>query len=298
MKLSKESKIGITTVLAIAFLYWGIHYLRGINLLQPNNSYYASYTHVDGLAKSAPVMLDGFQVGVVEDIHYNFSQPGHIIVKMTLDKHLMLPRGTEAVLTPALIGSTGITLRPGNGTEYAAKGDTLASSFDSGLMESLRGSLLPQIEEAVCKLNVVLGQIENQLSDTGDLRHTLSKLSATSDHLHLLSANLNKMVKTDLPPIISNIGSVCEDLSGISDNLSQVDFAASMKKVDNCLLSAESILAKVNSPDNTLGLLLNDTAFYFNINNTVKDADRLLIDLKANPKRYVHFSLFGGKNDK
>jgi len=297
MKLTKETKIGITTVLAIAFLYWGIHYLRGINLLQPNNSYYASYTHVDGLAKSAPVMLDGYQVGVVEDIRYNFDQPGHIAVKMTLDKHLQLPKGTKAVLTPALIGSTGITLFLGEGNAYAAKGDTLESGFDSGLMESLSNGLLPEIQEAVVRLNTVLGQIESQLSDSGDLHHTLYELSETSNRLHSLSANLDRTIKVDLPPIVGNIRTISDDLTHVSGNLSGIDFASSMTKVDDCLLSAQSILAKVNSGDNTLGLLLNDSTIYFNINHTIQDADRLLIDLKEHPRRYVHFSLFGGKKE-
>ena len=295
MKLSKESKIGITVVLALGFLYWGIHYLRGLNLLKPNRSYFVCYTHTDGLATSAPVTLDGFQVGVVEDIRYQYDRPGHILVRLTLDKHLSLPCDSRAVLTPALMGSPSVVLELGSSKRYALHGDTIASAYGNGLLEQLSEELLPGLETTVKRLNHVLAEVESELSDTGSLHATLRELSATGTHLRQLSGRLDLLVENDLPPILSDINTLSGNLAIISGNLSTIDFAATVGRVDDCLVNIESVLAQFTRTDNSLGLLLNDTTVYFNINHTVESADRLLTDLKEHPKRYVHFSLFGGK---
>jgi phospholipid/cholesterol/gamma-HCH transport system substrate-binding protein len=148
-KLNKESRIGLTVIIAIALFIWGLNYLKGLNLLKQAQQYYVVYNQIDGLVTSAPVMLDGFQVGLVKSIDYQYDSPGHILVELSLEKELNLPAGTRAVLEPALMGNPGISLTLGPGPELLADGDTLQADRKAGLLDMLEEELMPGIQDLI-----------------------------------------------------------------------------------------------------------------------------------------------------
>jgi len=294
-KLNKESRIGLTVIIAIALFVWGLNYLKGINLLKQARRYYVVYNQIDGLVTSAPVMLDGFQVGLVKSIDYQYNSPGHILVELNLEKQLNLPAGTKAVLEPALVGNPNISLILGPGPQLLAVGDTLTADRKADLMIMLEEELIPGIKDLIQRAGRVVSQLEAQLDEGGDLNKSLASVRKTSERLASASASLDLLLANEIPSTIGNINSLSSNFNALGRELRTVDFAGISHRVDSTLLILQDVSLRLTRPDNSLGLLLNDTELYFNLNKTASSANELLLDLRERPKRYVHFSLFGSK---
>jgi phospholipid/cholesterol/gamma-HCH transport system substrate-binding protein len=294
-KLNKESRIGLTVIIAIALFVWGLNYLKGINLLKQAQRYYVVYNQIDGLVTSAPVMLDGFQVGLVKSIDYQYNSPGHILVELNLEKQLNLPVGTKAVLEPALVGNPNISLILGPGPQLLAVGDTLTADRKADLMIMLEEELIPGIKDLIQRAGRVVSQLEAQLDEGGDLNKSLASVRKTSERLASASASLDLLLANEIPSTIGNINSLSSNFNALGRELRTVDFAGLSHRVDSTLLILQDVSLRLTRPDNSLGLLLNDTELYFNLNKTASSANELLLDLRERPKRYVHFSLFGSK---
>ncbi|HOH23990.1 MAG: MCE family protein [Bacteroidales bacterium] len=294
-KLNKESRIGLTVIIAIALFVWGLNYLKGINLLKQAQRYYVVYNQIDGLVTSAPVMLDGFQVGLVKSIDYQYNSPGHILVELNLEKQLNLPVGTKAVLEPALVGNPNISLILGPGPRLLAVGDTLTADRKADLMIMLEEELIPGIKDLIQRAGRVVSQLEAQLDEGGDLNKSLASVRKTSERLASASASLDLLLANEIPSTIGNINSLSSNFNALGRELRTVDFAGISHRVDSTLLILQDVSLRLTRPDNSLGLLLNDTELYFNLNKTASSANELLLDLRERPKRYVHFSLFGSK---
>ena len=294
-KLNKESRIGLTVIIAIALFVWGLNYLKGINLLKQAQRYYVVYNQIDGLVTSAPVMLDGFQVGLVKSIDYQYNSPGHILVELNLEKQLNLPAGTKAVLEPALVGNPNISLILGPGPQLLAVGDTLTADRKADLMIMLEEELIPGIKDLIQRAGRVVSQLEAQLDEGGDLNKSLASVRKTSERLASASASLDLLLANEIPSTIGNINSLSSNFNALGRELRTVDFAGISHRVDSTLLILQDVSLRLTRPDNSLGLLLNDTELYFNLNKTASSANELLLDLRERPKRYVHFSLFGSK---
>lgn len=296
LKLNRESRIGLTVIVALALFLWGLNFLKGINILKQSNRYYVMYNQIDGLVTSSPVLLDGYQIGLVKNMAYQYHQPGHVLVELILDKELKLPLGSEAILEPALMGNPTIKLVLGTGKEWLRGGDTLIAGRKTALMDILEEELLPGVLQLIQRAETVVGQLETQLDEGGDLNKSLTSIRQTSAYLASASAGLNLLVKNDLPPLIHNIDSLSLQFKALGQELSLVDFAGIVQHADSTVLVLQDLALRLTRPDNNLGLLLNDTELYFNLNQTLSGANELLLDLRAQPKRYVHFSLFGSKN--
>ena len=294
-KLNKESRIGLTVIIAIALFVWGLNYLKGINLLKQARRYYVVYNQIDGLVTSAPVMLDGFQVGLVKSIDYQYNSPGHILVELNLEKQLNLPAGTKAVLEPALVGNPNISLILGPGPQLLAVGDTLTADRKADLMIMLEEELIPGIKDLIQRAGRVVSQLEAQLDEGGDLNKSLASVRKTSERLASASASLDLLLANEIPSAIGNIDSLSSNFNALGRELRTVDFAGLSHRIDSTLLTLQDVSLRLTRPDNSLGLLLNDTELYFNLNKTASSANELLLDLRERPKRYVHFSLFGSK---
>jgi len=294
-KLNKESRIGLTVIIAIALFVWGLNYLKGINLLKQARRYYVVYNQIDGLVTSAPVMLDGFQVGLVKSIDYQYNSPGHILVELNLEKQLNLPVGTKAVLEPALVGNPNISLILGPGPQLLAVGDTLTADRKADLMIMLEEELIPGIKDLIQRAGRVVSQLEAQLDEGGDLNKSLASVRKTSEKLASASASLDLLLANEIPSAIGNIDSLSSNFNALGRELRTVDFAGLSHRIDSTLLTLQDVSLRLTRPDNSLGLLLNDTELYFNLNKTASSANELLLDLRERPKRYVHFSLFGSK---
>ena len=294
-KLNKESRIGLTVIIAIALFVWGLNYLKGINLLKQARRYYVVYNQIDGLVTSAPVMLDGFQVGLVKSIDYQYNSPGHILVELNLEKQLNLPVGTKAVLEPALVGNPNISLILGPGPRLLAVGDTLTADRKADLMIMLEEELIPGVKDLIQRAGRVVSQLEAQLDEGGDLNKSLASVRKTSERLASASASLDLLLANEIPSAIGNIDSLSSNFNALGRELRTVDFAGLSHRIDSTLLTLQDVSLRLTRPDNSLGLLLNDTELYFNLNKTASSANELLLDLRERPKRYVHFSLFGSK---
>ena len=288
--LRSEAKIGLIVLVALGVFFWGLNYLKGSNLFHSTNHYSVEYTNINGLVKSSPVNLDGYQIGLVSNIKYQYNNPGHILVDLDLDKKIKLPKGTKATIQSALIGNPSIVLTLGDpSNSFLKSGDALIADLAPGLMDQLSKGLLTDVQNMVKRTDSLLASVDVLLNN-GSLVHSLSSIEKTSKELSLMSVKLNASMNK-LPGILDNVDLMTSSFTKAGDKLNQLDVSS----INKTLKHFEEVTAKLNSPDNSMGLLLNDQALYLNLKNTTSSANELLIDLKASPKRYVHFSLFGSK---
>jgi len=298
--VKSEAKIGLIVILAFGVFVWGLNYLKGVNLLKPSNHYYVNFTQIDGLVKSSPVNLDGYQVGLVRDISYQFNNTGHIIIELDLDPKLQVPEGSKAIIKSGLIGNPTVVLVLGQSSaKLLQSGDTLAAERIPGMMDQLANGVLADVQHMVQRTDSLLASVET-LVNNGSLNHSLTSIEKTSKELSQLSVKLNKSMDK-LPSILDNVEDMTAQFSAAGTKINQIDIAS----LNKTLTQLENITLKLNSTDNSMGLLLNDKALYqnlstatFNLGTTASSANELLLDLKASPKRYVHFSLFGPKQSK
>lgn len=293
-KIKSEAKIGLIVILASAIFVWGLNYLKGVNLLNPSNQFFVSYNQVDGLVKSSPVNLDGYQVGLVRDIEYQYDNPGHIVVELDLNNSLRLPKGTKAIIKSEMLGNPQVVLVLGpQGSEKLESGDTLIAGRIPGMMDQLSNGLLTDVQKLIHRTDTLLASVEVLVSN-GSLKKSLTSIEKTSKELEQISTKLNRSMDKEIPAILKNVEALTAKFSEAGTQVNQIDFAS----LNKTLNELETLSVKLNSPNNSMGLLLNDKSLYLNLNSTAQSANTLLLDLKERPKRYVHFSLFGSKESK
>ncbi|MFA6872939.1 MAG: MlaD family protein [Bacteroidaceae bacterium] len=292
---TKEVKIGITGVIALFLIVYGINYLKGINLFKPTNYYYVRYTNILGLAKSNSVYADGFNVGLVRDIYYDYKHPGNVLVEIQVDSEMRIPKGTYAELSEEMLGGVKMNLiLPHNAANYFAPGDTLIGGAKTGLMDNVSQTVLPKVENLLPKIDSILTSL-NELLANPALKGTLSNVEVMSAQLAATTANLNKFTGKDLPQLSRTMNDVGINLGKFTTNLNQLELDETLQKVNTTMDNIQQMTAKLGQKDNTVGLLLNDDSLYINLNKTATSAASLLDNLQAHPKRYVHFSVFGRK---
>lgn len=295
---TKEVKIALVSILGIVVLFFGMQYLKGLSIFTNDNSYYVAFSDATGLSESAPVYANGYRVGVVKALNYNYDPHGKIMAEVGLDKAMRVPSGSRAELASDLLGNIRINLvLSDDPLHMLAVGDTLLGGAETGIMSKI-GDMMPAIESIVPKLDSIMGSLNMLLADPA-LQHVLhnvegmtANLDATSRDLRALSSSLNR----DVPGLLKKADGVMDNTQQLTANLSAVDVAQMMAKVDQTLKNVEDMTNKLNSNEGTLGLLMRDRQLYNNLTSTAADADSLLIDFKAHPKRYIHFSVFGKKD--
>lgn len=294
--IKSEIKIGFIVVVSLGLFFWGLNFLKGINLLKPSNYYVVTYSNINGLVKSSPVTLDGYQVGLVRTIEYLYENPGHIKVTLDLNRQLRLPAGSSAALVGSLLGNPTIELTLGQpGSPLLTHGDSLLAVIEPGLMDQLTGGLLTSVENMVNHTDSLITGVETLLNN-GSLTNSLASIEQTTNELRQLTASLNKTIDNDLPGILRHVDQLTQEFTGFGKQLNQLDLNGTLVKADKAIEGLSNLSTRLNSPDNSLGLLLNDKSLYLNLSNTASSANELLFDLKEHPKRYVHFSLFGKSN--
>ena len=292
----KEIIIGSCVILALAVLYFGIEYLKGVNLFKPANYYSAMYTDVAGLQKSAPVTLNGLKVGQVSSIGYEYKNPGHVLVEMSLDKELRIPRGSKAVIEQDLLGTATVVLHMSDATEYQAVGSRLDGETATGLMGTVSQQLMPSVSAIFPKIDTLLTSV-NALAANPALAASVTRLDAITLNIDRTIRQLNAAVAT-LPATASNINTVSANLTTMTDDLSQFTGKINAIPVDSLAdnltaLSANlrQLSTELNNPNSTLGALTHDRELYNNLNAAAASLDSLLIDAKRNPKRYISIKL-------
>lgn len=295
---TREVKVGLMAVVAIFVLYFGLNFLKGIDIFSPISYYYASYENIGGLVPSSPVYVKGFKVGQVEEVKYDFTKEESFVVKISVSKDIKLPKGAKVELfDDGLMGGKAIQLvyAPIVLTqEMYEPNDTIESQVGIGLMGQLAGDLMPKIESISIQTDSLIRSIR-AIADSKELNNSLTSIEKTTSDLAVSSAQLKKLMKSDMPKIMDNVNGLTSDFKQISGNLKAIDFAATFASIDHTIANLNLATDKINNSEGTIGLLLNNKDLYINLSNTASSADKLLIDLQKNPKRYVHFSLFGKK---
>lgn len=294
---TKEVKIGLSVTVALALLIWGFNFLKGINLFTPTNHYYLKYEKLDGLVVSNGVYINGFKIGQVDEIKYDFTKAEPFGIRITINKDIVVPQGSIAYLfDESMLGEKGINLVLSDAKENHSAGDTLTCAVDQGLFGTI-AELVPTLKSTINHADSLIVSVQD-LVNSPEIAASLDNIKSMTAELQKSSLSLSKVMNNDLPLIVDNIGSVTNDLRGITDNLNKIDFNDIAYSIDTTMTNLQQFTERINSTDGTIGLLLNDKGLYNELTNTMSSANNLLIDLKANPKRYVHFSLFGAKEKK
>ena len=303
---NREVKIALTAIVAIVLVYLLINFMKGINVFKSSNTYYVRFDNIAGLAVSNAVYANGYPVGIVRGIQYDYGNHERVVVAIELDKEMHMPRGTKAELVTSLMGGVTMSLMLGpNPTDNLAQGDTISGGLHEGAVEKVE-ALMPPIMDMLPKLDSIVTNVARLSADPA-LAQTLRNTAEITNNLRRTSAKLDAMVGRDLPQMMQHLNNTSRNVERLSNNLAAINLQETMNEVNASLAEVRQFSAninvmtndlnsKLNSRDNTFGLLLNDRKLYDNLNRTVSSADSLLINVKAHPKRYVHFSIFGKKD--
>lgn len=298
MKLTKEIKIALVAIVGILVMYFGINFLKGMNLFSTNNAYYMTFDDIQGLGASTPIYADGYKVGTVDGMEYDYKENGPIKVKVDINKDLRIPQGSKAEIVKDLMGNLQVNLLLANNPrERVEPGGVIPGAVNGGMMDKA-ANLIPVVEKMLPKLDSILTSVNALLADPAlaaslhNVETITSNLTVSTRELNTLMAGLNKQV----PGMVRKANGVLDNTSRLTANLASLDVQGTLNKVNQTLESAHQFTEKLNSNQGSLGLLMNDTKLYDNLTSTMSHADSLVIDLKAHPKRYVHFSVFGRKD--
>lgn len=298
MKLTKEIKIALVAIVGILIMYFGINFLKGMNLFSTNNAYYMTFDDIQGLGASTPIYADGYKVGIVDGLEYDYKENGPIKVKVDIIKDLRIPQGSKAEIVKDLMGNLQVNLLLANNPrERVEPGGIIPGAVNGGMMDKA-ANLVPVVEKMLPKLDSILTSVNALLADPAlaaslhNVETITSNLTVSTRELNTLMTGLNKQV----PGMIGKANGVLDNTNRLTANLASLDVQGTLNKVNQTLESAHQFTEKLNSNQGSLGLLMNDTKLYDNLTSTMSHADSLVIDLKAHPKRYVHFSVFGRKD--
>ena len=294
-----EVRVAIAAVIAIILLFFGIKFLKGIDVFKSTHTYYVVFSDITGLSKSNPVYANGYAVGNVKDIDYDYSSPGNVIVEVELSKAMQIPKGTSAELVSSMLGSVNMNLVfSSNPLEHLNAGDTIYGKVHEGALEKVE-AMIPVFEKMMPKLDSILTSLNTLLADPS-LAATLHNVNDISANLKQTTTQINSILYNDIPRLSKRMDKIGENTEILTRNLSQLDIASTLesvnKTIDNVNNLANTMNTKINGKDNSMGLLLNDRGVYDKLYDTMNSANSLLIDLKEHPKRYVHFSVFGKKD--
>ena len=298
MKLTKEIKIALIAIVGILVMYFGINFLKGMNLFSTNNTYYMTFDDIQGLGASTPIYADGYKVGTVDGMEYDYEENGPIKVKVDINKDLRIPQGSKAEIVKDLMGNLQVNLLLANNPRERVEPDGVIPGAVNGGMMDKAANLVPVVEKMLPKLDSILSSVNALLADPAlaaslhNVETITSNLTVSTRELNTLMAGLNKQV----PGMIGKANGVLDNTNRLTANLASLDVQGTLNKVNQTLESAHQFTEKLNSNQGSLGLLMNDTKLYDNLTSTMSHADSLVIDLKAHPKRYVHFSVFGRKD--
>ncbi len=293
---SREVKIGASVLIALVALVFGINYLKGVNIFKAANYYYASYTNVTGLAQSAPVTLNGYKVGLVREIAYEYDNPGHVRVELSLDRQLRLPEGTSAVIVTDMLGTSTIELKMGTSPNFIEVGNKLKGVEGSGLMDKVSTELMPTVMQIAPHLDSLVVALHTIAADPA-LLTAVRRLDVIMANLETSTNQLNRALPAimgnanttmaNVSEISANISQVSKALASLSDDLKNMPLDSTVTHLNSITANLDEATSKLNSTNSSLGLLLNDPGLYNNLNNSAAHVDSILIDLKKQPKRYI-----------
>lgn len=295
---TKEVKIAIVAIVGVIILFFGMNFLKGLNLFSSTDDYYIEFKDISGLSSSSPIYADGYQVGTVKDVIYDYSGEHPTRVLVSLDKAMRIPVGSTAEIESDMMGNVKVNLLLANNPrERVMPGGTITGDVNSGALGKA-AQMIPTIEKMLPKLDSILTSVNMLLADPA-IAQSLHNVQTITNNLTTSSAELNilmKQLNRNVPTMLAKANGVLDNTNKLTGNLAQLDLATTKQQVDQTIANVQELTSKLNSNNGTLGLLMNDASLYHNLNSTMMSADSLLINLRQHPKRYVHFSLFGKKD--
>ena len=294
---TKEFVIGISVIMAIIILYVGIDYLKGVNLFKPANFYVAAYDNVAGLEVAAPVTVDGFKVGQVREINFDYENHGKIKVILALNKSLRLPVDSMAVIGSTLMSGAYVDIKMGKSKDLIEVGGDIATQTNPDMMASLSDNVLPAVGEILPKVDSLLANLNKLVGDPALLK-SVQSLEGITDNINKASLSLNTVIGRQVPGMMNNVNhvatnldSITRDLIVLSAELKRLPISSTMDNVNEMTGNLAKFSNQLNSRESTLGLLMNDPELYNRINRLSADVDSLIVDLQKNPKRYISIKL-------
>lgn len=315
MKYKREIGIGLIFIVALALFVWGFSFLKGFNLFKEQRVVYAVYEQVSGLDKANPVSINGLKVGQVSDIYFEPGFSGNIIVEITVETQIPIPRNSVALIYSSdLMGSKAIDLKLGDDSLYISNGDTLSTRVEASLKEAVNQQIAPlklKAEELIMSIDSVVTVIKAIFNEKAkeNLSNSIASIEQTFANLESASYNLDTLVaaqKTKLSQIMinlesitstiseneENIDNILTNFSSLSDSLAKAEIPRTFVKIDRVMGDVALIVEKINNGEGSLGMLINDEELYKDLQESAEQLHLLMEDIRINPKRYVRFSLF------
>ena len=290
--LTKEAKIGLVSIISLALLYFGINYLKGINLFKPVNHYFVTFHNVKDVTVSSPVYIDGFKVGLVRSIVYDYENTDKITVEISLDDEMKLTSGSYITIIKTLLSGGELHIHLNKYVkDYLKPGATLEGRMEEDMMQAVQEKILPGVAELLPKIDSILGGLQTLITHPA-IAQSLDHIEKTTGNLEVSTRQLNTLQSKEVTVIVSDLKVITGNFTEVSSGLKELDLATTVNSINATLANLQLTADKLNKKDNSLGLLLNDRSLYDNLDSTMVNASNLLIDLKKNPKRYVHFSVF------
>lgn len=288
---TKEVKIGLSAILCLIILFTGIQFLKGINVVQPINYYTFTFKNVDELMVSSPVTVNGYKVGVVHEIQYDYNSNNQVFVMVNLDKELRISRDSKITLSKGLMGGATVVIDINPYvSEYYQPGDTIAGNMGNDLLGNVAG-MMPEINVLLSKLDSILGSVQTLVSEPA-LLSAVQRLDGITANLEGTTGELNKMMGDEVPTIMKNVTSITQNVDSLTTALNQLPIENTINSINQLVNNIEEATAGLNTTDNTAGLILNDAALYEKLNDAVNNLDSLLVDIRLNPKRYINIKVF------
>ena len=291
MKYSSELKIGFWAIVACVVMFFGLKYLKGINSFKEGQFYYLSCDKVSGLNVSSPISVQGMKVGIVRELNYEQHTHSITVLLNIYDSDFKIPTDSRLSVKSDLLGTASVSIELGDAHQFFEPWDTIqAPPSAAGLLEKADPiveqvtNLMPKIDSLVAGINVLVNESKMQES--------LLQINLLTQHLNTTVNQLNSLLRNDVPGIMSNLESATANLDTITVQAKEADIKQLLTNTNQAINTANQLLEQLQSPDGTVGKMLNTTEVYDQLNRTIADVDSLINDIKANPKRYIHIKVF------
>ncbi len=314
MKISNETKVGILAAITIAILIIGYNFLKGNDIFVSENEFYAKYDKVDGLAVSKPVLVNGYQIGRVSAL--TLLANGQVLAQFKIKPQYEVPKNTIARLESTdLLGSKAVVFDLGNSLQYAIDGDTLNANVQANLLDQVEPvqkkaqQIVAKMDSVLTSVNMILNpdfqkNVNRSFASIANTLQTLESTSKTVDGAVGIQARRIDIILANAESISNNlknnnekINEMVSNFNSFSNQMASTNIKATIENANKAVTELQAAVNKVNQGTGSIALLLNDDKLYNNLNKSAADLDKLMVDVKANPKRYVSFSVFGGRKD-